>query len=205
MGDMTMKFKLLVSLVLLAVCTCSPAYADVVGNTYNKAEIDEILHEAKEIAGHIHNHERLIAEHQNPTATVFADTSETAFYTFDFTAAADSSFGTAVQILGSDDTPLKVGMTKYDFNKVMITSVNSNALYKMRFYCGETAEIAEAAGEITEIWFRGDDTNPQQAQPVEIEFTMKRHDAGSSMWVAIACAAGAQTASAVFGLHEYLE
>ncbi len=184
------------------------AACDVASVDYDAAtgaEAAAILAETEIIETHDHNHERVFAKNQSPTATVKADPSATAFSTWDFTAAGDSTFGTALQVLGSDDTPMQAGMTKYDFNKVMITAVNSNTLYKMRFYCGATVEIAEAAGEFTDIWFRGDDTNPQQAQPVEIEFKMKRHDAGSLVWVAIANATGAQTASAVFALHEYPE
>ncbi len=196
--------KILVILIAFLV-TSTSAFADNWNTQAIQDTLSKALAEALEVERHFHAHERLIAKHQAPTGTVKADTSATAFYTWDFTAAGDSTFGTALQILGSDDTPIIAGMTKYDFGKVMITVVNSNTLYKMRIYCGATVGVAEATGEITDIWFRGDDTNPQQAHPVEIELKMKRHDAGSLIWVAIANATGAQTASAVFAIHEYPE
>ena len=43
------------------------------------------------------------------TATSFADSSANAFYSFIITSAADSTFGAAVQLLGTDDTPINMG------------------------------------------------------------------------------------------------
>jgi len=121
--------------------------AETIGDLSNS----EVYSEVEIVEEHFHNFERLISCNQNPTATVFADTSGTAFYTYDFTAAADSTFGTALQILGADDTPIRAGTTQFDFHKIMITAVNSNTLYKMRIYFGATASAGEIAGDFTDI------------------------------------------------------
>lgn len=191
-------------LVLIFILLCSLSFNSS-AQWGQGSTIDEIKLETFEIEGHIHAKHRLITQNEMQTATVKADTSEVSFYTFDLTAAADSTFGTAVQILGSDDTPWTTGYTVFDLSEGFVTAVNSNAVYKLRVSWGASIAEAWAAKDYSDTWFRGDSSNPQQSHPVEFSIAMHRLPVGTLVWVQIANAAGAQTASFLFAGHEYIE
>ena len=137
------------------------------------------------------------------TATSKADSSAGVFYPFVLTAAADSTYGTAVQILGEDDTPHVSGNTIFHLSGVMITAVNNNTPYKLRIVWGASVAAGLAANDLTEIWIFGDSANPQNAQPTAIKVFMDEVAAGTKVWVQIANAAGAQTLDMVFDIQEH--
>lgn len=166
--------------------------------------INRIYAVVLEIETHLHDKHRVISQNEMQTATVKADTSEVSFYTFDLTAAADSTFGTAVQILGADDTPWTTGYTMFDLSEAFVVAVNSNTVYKLRVSWGATAAAAWEAKNYSDTWFRGDASNPQQSSPVELDISIHRLSAGTLVWAQIANAAGAQTASFLFAGHESL-
>jgi len=190
--------KIIRLLILFSFCFIHVVYGQII-NVEDNRIFDEI--EITEL--HHHGFRRIISKNEMQTATVKADTSAVSFYPYDLTAAADSTFGTAVQILGSADTPIVAGMTKFDFNKVFVTAANSNSVYKIRILYGATASAALVAGHYTDVWFFGDDTNPNKSSPTAFDIECERHYSGTLVWAQIACAAGAKTASLLFSLHEY--
>ncbi|HDY88893.1 MAG TPA: hypothetical protein ENH82_12375 [bacterium] len=137
------------------------------------------------------------------TGTSKADTSAVAFYSFDLTAAADSTYGAAVQILGTADTPRILGNTTFHIAGFMVNSVNSNSLYKVRIVWGASVAAGLAAMTFTETWVFGDSANPQQSQPTAIHVQMAEVATGTEAWVQIANAAGAQTMGLTFDTHEH--
>ncbi len=137
------------------------------------------------------------------TGTSKADSLALSFYDFELTAAADSTFGTAVQLLGSTDTPIVAGHTFFDIHGVVITTVDSNALYKLRLAWGASSAIGVAAGDYTDIWVWSDTTNPQNVSNTELEVQIPTLSAGTLLWASIANAAGGQTMSLKFTLLEH--
>lgn len=189
-----MKLLFILLTILLLTFASSAQYLD-------QLDVDNVTPEVTE--EHLHGYERLISKHEVPTATVIADTSAGSFYPYQLTAAADSTFGTAIQILGSDDTPVQSGELSFDLHKMFIVAANSNTVYAIRLYYGASAAAAEATGDYSDVWVYGDDTNPQQSTPIEIPIMCKRHNSGTLVWAACANAAGAQTIDLLFALHEY--
>ena len=185
--------------ILTDTGTTIPATIVVVDDTLSKT-----LLEVREIEKHIHSIHRVFGKNEVQTATVFCDTTMGAwFYPYVFTAAADSTFGTAIQILGTDDTPIIAGNASFDLHEILITAVNDNTPYVLRVYWGATASAAEVAGNFSDTWLTGDDTNPQLANPTEVEISMPIVAVGTNVFIAISNAAGAQTLSGVFSIHGY--
>lgn len=195
----------LLCVLILSFLIATPVYADNWNTQAIQDTLSRTLAEALEGERHHHRYHSTIAAHQNPTGAVKADTREQAFYTFDLTAAADSTFGTDVQVLGTGDTPIRTGMNFFEFAEGFMVAVNSNTVYKLRIACGASYSDAVSNGDYTDIWIRGDSSNPQQSSPIEFEIGSERFPAGSLVWIAIANAAGAQTASFLFAIHEYPE
>jgi len=153
---------------------------------------------AQHLDHEFHGRQWLMHADQTPSGTSFADTLSLGFYPFTVTAAADSNFGTAIQIIGSDDTPIISGNKIFHMHAIMVTAVNSNSLYKMRIAWGASNAAGVAAGDYQDLWLFGDDTNPQQVSPTSTRAGMRTIDVGTSVWVSIANAAGAQTMDFVF-------
>ncbi len=70
-----------------------------------QVNVDTIEAEVIEVEKHLHSPERWLGLNGAPTATVFADANETS-YQID---SGNTVFGSWVQILGTDDTPVVAG------------------------------------------------------------------------------------------------
>ncbi len=166
--------------------------------------LSSILSEVLIIERHSQGKHRIFGKNEMQTGTVKADSTAGAwFYPFVITSAADSTLGTAIQILGADDTPMQVGMTKFDLHEVFVVAVDNATPYVLRVLWGATASAALVAGNYTDTWMASDISNPQQASSSEIDISMPRIDSGSLVWLQCSNAAGAQTISIVCSLIEY--
>ncbi len=209
-----MKKYLLLLLLLVNIPTIaysqwdipSTATVNVVQATVNVVQdtVRATYEEAYNLNKHFHNYHRIISKNTVQTSTVKADTTAGKFYPYVLTAAADSTFGAAVQVLGTDDTPVQTGMKWFDLHDGFVIAANSNSPYVLRILAGSSAAVALAAGDYSDTWIFGDDSNPNKASPVEFSLGMKRFAVGSLVWAQISNAAGAQTLSVVFSLHEYV-
>ena len=209
---MILKKFIFFLLFLLIPLTAQGQYFDVGYRSSDRTAAeatDDTLSKSLEILNDLdhYNHcvSRLITQHEMQTADVKMDSSEVSHYPFDLTAADDSTFGTAVQLTGADDTPWTTGYTKFCIDKLCVVSVNSNVMYKIRISWGASAAAGWTAGNYTDMIFRTDSTNPQYTGTMSKLVQMPLIDAGSLLWCQIANAAGAQTAELIFIGHEIID
>lgn len=93
--------------------------------------------------------------------------------------AGNDTWGTAVQIFGSDDTPS--GWEKFDPHRISIVSVETaNVTYFIQIIAGASAAAGITAGTYSDVVFR-----PQsvQGRPANIDLNFRRQDSGTKMWV----------------------
>lgn len=117
--------------------------------------------------------------------------------------AGNDDWGAWVQILGSNDTPNRTGMVKFDLHKIEIVgSENTNTKVFIQIAFGETAAAGLAAHDYTVMPYL---TPTNQAADRPIEINMRRADSGTKAW-ARTMAIGTNTNWIDFycGLHEYV-
>lgn len=170
---------------------------------YNRKEIVEVEH-------HLHNYERWMGALSSPTG-------ETDIASNDFTAAGYGVFavstgasayqyGSWVQILGSNDTPVIPGMAKFDLHRIEPDggSTSNSVDFRIQIaFGGDTdGSSALATGDYTEFPY-WENTQTQQ-QPIAI--MTKRWAAGTKVWArAASVQSGPNTFSFWYGMHEYDE
>ncbi len=168
-------------------------------HTLNKT-IESVVND---IEADVHSSIFLYSRKAVQTGTSKADTSAVAFYPFVLTAAADSTYGAAVQVLGTADTPRVSGNTTFHVAGFMVEAVNSNTIYKVRLVWGASVAAGLAASQFTETWVFGDTANPQQSQPTAIAVHMSEVAVGTEVWIQIANASGAQTMDLAIDIAEH--
>ena len=164
-----------------------------------------ILTEVQEIEHHLHNREKWFGIAGTPSGeTHVADRMAGGIQPFVLTAGNDD-FGAWVQVLGSDDTPVSSGMTKFDGHRAMVTDTNATAPFIIQVASGESAGLAAkiAAEEFTEFPYISATNNNDSGIS---EIISIRLSAGEKVW-ARACAIGASGSvfDVYFGIHEYLK
>ena len=123
---------------------------------------------------------------------------------FRLTAGA-SDFGNWVQILGSSNTPVQAGMTKFDLHRAMVVSTDSTVQFVVQIIRGESGDLAAklSAEDFTEFpYVSGSNNNDSGIADIIDE----RCDVCSKMWARCACIG--QTGKVIdfyFGIHEYIE
>jgi hypothetical protein len=179
---------------------------------------DQILIIAPSLAGgydaqiaddHIHNYEVSFGAAAAPVGTTHvADIESTT--PFSLTAVAHGAgFGTAVQILGSSDTPTSIGTPPrqtgqyfFDLRRLWLIALSQTSVYIMRIIWGsssQTAAQAIAAGQYTNVICQNFLGNCiyQESPSVRIPI-------GSNVWAQILNPnAIAATATFLYSLHEY--
>ena len=119
--------------------------------------------------------------------------------------AGNDTWGSWLQIMGSEDSPVVAGNAYYDFHKILVTDHERNStVYKMQIAGGESAGLAAkiSAEEFTEIMFITPGAAGGQNDPLEV--MSPRAAAGVKCWIRI-LAKGADTGTLdfTFALHEY--
>ena len=163
---------------------------------------DSLAYRTGEIERHFHSYERWFEEAGTPTATHKADRIGTvgAADAFQIDAGNDT-WGSWVQILGSEDTPAVAGNLHYDFHRLAITATERNDTYYLQIGFGESGAAALAANSYTAAIFKPV-SNQIDSAPVTVQ--SRRQDAGTLAWARCMCP-GQNTATIdfYFGLHEY--
>jgi len=160
----------------------------------------QIEHQTYETEKHFHGREIWFGDAADPSAGVHeADRESPTAFIVD---AGSNTWGTAIQILGSGDTPVSAKSNKYDPHRFLFVDAETNAqLYIFRVIEGETAEAGITAGTYSNILMvSGVGTFP--GRPVDI--MMPRANVGTKLWIqSFAPLAVTSTASFYFGIHEY--
>lgn len=165
---------------------------------------NSLAYRTHEIEKHFHSYERWGGKDTSPDGEnqVVAWTGADAMNPFVSTSGNDT-FGSWIQVIGPNDTPVQTGMVKYDFHRILITDVSAQAdtdIHKIQISVGATGDAGIAAEEYTEFMFtplKGGRNDP-------IPFHMERTADGSKVWVRHwVDGENAQTMNLFIGLHEY--
>lgn len=160
-------------------------------------------YKVEEIEKHLHNREKWfgVAAVTNGEIHV-ADRMAGGISPFVLTAGNDD-FGSWVQILGSSDTPVVAGNTKFDAHRFLVTATNSTNPYIIQIAGGESADLAAlvAAEAFTEAPYIAATNNNDSGIS---DVMSSRVAAGTKVWARCACIGGnGTTLNAYIGLHEY--
>lgn len=177
----------------------------LIKNSFGADVINEILEEVVEIEHHLHNKEKWFGVAAVPSGeTHIADRMAGGISPFQLVAGNDT-FGNWVQILGSSDTPVVVGKTKFDLHRFLITTTNSTRPFIVQVVAGESADIAAkiAAENFVEFPYIAPTNNNDAGVSSIIDI---RCNAGTKHWARCCDIGGNGTnINFYFGLHEYEE
>jgi hypothetical protein len=163
-----------------------------------------IFKEVVETEKHLHNNEKWFGLAGTPAAeTHRADRITLLPDPFQVDAGNDT-WGSWLQILGSSDTPVATGKTKFDLHRILVVAHETNNQdYFLQLVSGESAGIAAklTAEDFTEM---GLTTGGGISQVGPLDLLDVRVTAGQKVWVRIwADGQNTSTLSFYFGLHEY--
>lgn len=157
------------------------------------------------IEKHLHNNEKWFGLAGTPDAELHRADRITLLPSPFRADAGDDDWGSWLQVLGSNDTPVKSGMLKFDFHKVLIHGHERNTnMYVMQMASGESADLAAklVSEDFTELTLV---TGGGTSEVGAIDFKDIRCDAGDKVWARI-WADGQNTGWLDFyiGIHEYI-
>lgn len=117
--------------------------------------------------------------------------------------SGNNAFGAAISILGTNDTPFRTGMTKFDFHRFQITDLSNANEYLIRVIWGSgTVNEAEANFQYTTYPVQKViATGQAQGSPVGIIF--RRQNSGTKIWIRIKNGTNLATLDCLGGIHEY--
>lgn len=160
---------------------------------------DSLAYRTHEIERHHHHYEHFFGVAVSPSGEVHvADHQSTTSFQAD---AGNTIFGSWLQVLGSSDTPHVGTATHYDFNALMIETVErANTIYLIEVGFGASGAASISDDTITETMYIA----PANARSSPIFISTRRQASGTKAWVRI-LADGADTGKMDFfiGLHEY--
>lgn len=171
-----------------------------------ESDIQTIKEEVIEVEEHLHNYEKWLGAAATPSGeTHVADRMGGATSAFSLTSGNSDFNASWTQILGSSDTPIQSGKTKFDMHRILVTETDSTAPFIIQIVSGESSEIAAkiAAEDFDEVPFVSA-TNLNDSGISEV--IDKRIDSGEKIWMRCACIGeNAKTIGFYIGLHEYDE
>lgn len=158
---------------------------------------------AAKLNGHFHNYERWLVKASVPNGEIHvADqmlVSSTAFQA----NGGNNTWGAWIQIIGSSDMPIQVGMLKFDMHRFLITAYERfSTIYKIQIAVGTSGAAALAAGTYTEFPII---TLTGIATLAPFELMNKGISPGEKVWVRVwAVGQISGTLDFYIGLHEYV-
>lgn len=163
---------------------------------------NSLAYRVHEIERHFHSYESWFETAATPSGTTnTADRIGSGGGAWSLDAGNDT-WGTWVQILGSEDTPARTSQVKYDFHEILVEGTERSETYFIQIAFGAVdAATAFSAGDYTEIAFHAV-SNQIDAAPVVVQ--SRRQSAGVMCWARVMCP-GQNTATIdiYVGLHEY--
>jgi len=163
----------------------------------------KIAQEVFEIEKHLHNYEKWFGAAGVPSGEAhIADRVGLNASTFQL-VSGNNAFGSWVQILGSDDTPVGSGKTKYDAHRIIVINSNSTLPFGIQIISGESSNIVTklAAEEVTEFIYVAATNNNDAGIQAVID---RRSNAQEKLWARCICIGGnGPLLNFYFGIHEY--
>jgi len=165
--------------------------------------INEMALEVSETEHHLHNYEKWLGLADSPVGEIHrADRMGPGILPFTLTAG-NLTWGPWMQVLGSEDTPIQAGKTKYDFHRAMITDTTSTDPFIIQIINGESAEFAAKllAEDFDEFPYVSASNNNDSGISDIID---KKIESGCKCWMrCCAIGANAPTLKLYIGIHEY--
>ena len=163
---------------------------------------NSLAYRVEEIEKHLHSNESWFGAAVTPDGEVHvADrigTSTTAFQA----DAGNNTWGSWLQILGSDDTPARGNNAKFDLHRIEIPTSERTGIHFIQVAFGASGAAALASGDYTEFVI----VEPVgQALPEPIDVQVPRYNAGTKAWLRVFIPGeDTGTLDFFFGLHEYI-
>ena len=156
-----------------------------------------LLAELENVDHHFHNIERWFGKKAVPVAGVNEMDNVLTPFQID---SGNNAYGTGICVIGSGDTPVLAGKTKFDIHKILIVNTErANEPYKLRITWGATEAAGVAAGNYSTTMIYPSTTLRQTPQ----EIKAPQLAAGTKLWVNCWCGANTGTIDLFVGLHEY--
>ncbi len=163
---------------------------------------DSLAYKVNEIEKHLHGYESWFGVAAVPTGTHLADRVGSGTDEPFQLDAGNDTWGAWVQLLGTDDTPARTGMLKYDPHQITVSNTERNATYFLQFGYGASGAAALAADTYTEVVFVPI-SNQVDSGPVQI--MMNRADIDTLLWARTWCRdQNTATIDFYLGIHEYI-
>lgn len=163
---------------------------------------DSLSYRIAEIEGHHHNYESWFGGAAVPNGTIHvADRFGPSIAAFRLTSG-NNAWGNWVQILGSGDTPQRIGTIKFDLHRVLIINADAVGTYFIQIGFGVTGAGALTAGTYTEF--------PHVAATVQADVSIvsimsPRQTKNTLVWArTLIPGQSAKLVDFYYGLHEYL-
>lgn len=165
---------------------------------------DSLSYRLGEIERHLHNRERWYGKLAVQTATDWAENNLTPFRAISGNNAYGTDPNDEAQVLGTADTPIIAGNTRYDLHKLFIVDASSTSIYKLRIIYG-TGTMADAiTAEQYSIVMVKIDAAAGETPNVPVPIMMRRGTCGQTkIWIQAWNAINNATIDFFVGLHEY--
>ncbi|KKN89744.1 hypothetical protein LCGC14_0235900 [marine sediment metagenome] len=112
-------------------------------------------------------------------------------------------------VIGTTDTPVGVGKTKFDMHHILIDDLSADTLYKFRIYyvgAGTSDVLSDAIADSDFSEFLAENlTTGTKSNGAPVELQMPRLDVGLKIYARCWNATNNATAKFLVGLHEYDE
>ena len=162
--------------------------------------LNSLAYRVHEIERHLHSGARWFETATTPSGeTHVADRIGSGSGSFQLDGGNDS-WGSWVQIIGSEDTPVRTDYKYFDPHQIIIEDTENASVYFLQFSRGDSGAAGLAAGTYTELIYSAS----VQKETGIIQVQTGRAPAGSKIW-ARCWSVGDNTGTFNFfmGIHEY--
>ncbi len=116
--------------------------------------------------------------------------------------SGNDTWGTAISIMGTTDTPANAGDVRYDARYVLVTDTDHATPYRLRFIWGSgTSGDAITAGQWSEIMFVT--ASGPFLSGTKVELQMPRGTIGEKLWCQVWSATNLSEVDFFYGVHGY--
>jgi len=160
--------------------------------------ITETLATVFDIEEHSHNYERWLGKLAVPAGGKVAD--EATLTPFQ-AASGSNTWGTPIQLLDVNDTPLVAGKPRFDPHRIAVVDTSQTTTYRIRIVVGDTYAAGIAANTYTEVMLRV----AAATRMVPIDIRIPNQLSGTKLWASVWNATNLATVDFFIGVHDYNE
>jgi hypothetical protein len=167
--------------------------------------LSSVYAETVEIEHHLHNREEWFGKKAVQTATDWGDPeSLTPYRAISGAGVYGADANDEAQVLGTDDTPYRVGKAYFDIHRLFMVAFSVDTPYLLRIVYGVgTMADAIAAGQYSVIPVATNQTPANKSTGNPINTLMPRVAADTKIWIQAMNATNNATVDFLVGIHEY--